>query len=423
LRFLEEEMRPGVSWVRYADAMNALITATIASALIGSSVAGLSLPATFDASQQETVRAFEMPFELVDNRIIVSAQINGVGPIRLLLDTGADEGFVTNEAGRRLHLLVTGEEEESGTGAATVRMGKTMVKELRIGQAVFRDLSMLLSSSDDFSNVFGSRSPDGVIGQRVFERYVVRVDYQKKLLTFTPPAQYAAPVDAKVVKFDLPRQIPVVDAELDGVRGRFGVDTGARSSLLVYRPFAEKHKLREKYGAHIEAVTGWGIGGPIRSLLLRSRDFSLAGFDVKGSVVRLSTLGSGATTSSSMAGLIGPDILERFVVTFDYSRRQMLLEKSKDFARVDSYDRAGVWMGQSGQVFFAVDVVADGPADIAGIRKGDRLLEIDGVATTRLILPDVRERMRRSAVGSTVRMLVEHEGTRRVLEVRLRDLV
>jgi hypothetical protein len=391
--------------------------------LVGSLSAAVLLRAPESQPQKEAVRAFEMPFELVDNRIIVAAQVNGVGPIRLLLDTGADEGVLMNEVGRRLHLVVTSEEDESGTGAARVRMGRTLVKELRLGEGVFRDQSMLLMPSDDFPNVFGKLSPDGVIGQAIFERFVVRIDYQKKMLTFTPPSQYVAPAGASVVKFDLPQQIPVVNAVLDGVGGRFGVDTGARSSLLVYRPFAEEHKLREKYGAHMEGVTGWGIGGPIRSLLLRSENFSLGGFDVKGSVVRLSMQGSGATTSTAMAGLIGPDILERFIVTFDYSRRQMVLEKSKDFARVDSYDRAGVWMGQDGKGFFAVDVIGGGPADEAGIRKGDRLLMIDGVSTEQLVLPEVRERMRRGVVGSRVTIVIEHDGVRRVAEVRLRDLV
>ena len=163
----------------------------------------------------------------------------------------------------------------------------------------------------------------------------------------------------------------MIDAELDGVRGRFGVDTGARSSLLVYGPFAAEHQLKEKYGAKLEGVTGWGLGGTDSVATGAVEHFLIGGFDVQGSVVRLSTLTTGLTTSNEMAGLIGPDILERFVVTFDYSRREMLLEKSKDFARVDSYDRAGVWMGQEGQNFFAVDVISGGPADEArGIRWG-----------------------------------------------------
>jgi hypothetical protein len=390
--------------------------------LIVAIMASLSLMSPAPAASQSATR-FDLPFELVDNRIIVLALINGSEPIRLLLDTGADDGFLTAAVGKKLHLAATGEEDSSGTGAASVRMQQTTVRELRMGKGVFRDLAMSLTTSDDFENVFGSKSPDGVIGKRIFERYVVAIDYQSKVLTFTPPSQYVAPAKAVVVKFDLPSQIPVIEAELDGVRGRFGVDTGARSSLLVYRPFAERNKLRERYAAHVEGVTGWGLGGPIRSLLARSEHFTLGGMDVKRSVIRLSTLGSGATTSSAMAGLIGPDILARFIVTFDYSCRRVLLEKSSDFAREDSYDRAGVWMGQDGQGFFAVDVIAGGPTDVAGIKKGDRLLEIDGVPTPKLALPEVRERMRRGEPGSSVKMLLEHDGTRRVVEIKLRDLV
>jgi PDZ domain/Aspartyl protease len=406
----------------YVGVMGVLRASAIVVTLAVGSVAGAGV-APVNVSQQETARAFDLPFELVDNRIIVSARMNGVGPLRLILDTGADEGYLTHATAERLHLKVAGEEDGHGTGATTLRMGRGEVGEIRLGEAVFHDWPMALLMSDEPDNVFGSRAPDGVIGKPVFDRYVLRVDYQRKVLTLTPSAQYVAPAGAVVVRFDLPRQIPVIDAELDGVRGRFGVDTGARSSLLVYGPFAAEHKLKEKYGAKLEGVTGWGLGGPIRSLLARSQHFRIGGFDVQGSVVRLSTLTTGLTTSSEMAGLIGPDILERFVVTFDYSRREMLLEKSADFARVDSYDRAGVWMGQDGQNFFAVDVIARGPADEAGIKKGDRILEIDGVATAKLILPDVRERMRRGEPGSRVKIVIERDGVRRVVEVQLRDLV
>ncbi len=317
---------------RYVGVMGVLkASAIIVALLVGSVAVSSASVAQVKASQQETARTFDLPFELVDNRIIVSARMNGVGPLRFILDTGADEGYLTHATAERLHLKVAGEEDGHGTGATTLRMGRAEVGEIRLGEAVFHNWPMALLMSDEPDNVFGSRAPDGVIGKPVFDRYAVRVDYQRKVLTLTPAAQYVAPAGAVVVRFDLPLQIPVIDAELDGVRGRFGVDTGARSSLLVYGPFAAEHKLKEKYGAKLEGVTGWGLGGPIRSLLARSQHFLIGGFDVQGSVVRLSTLTTGLTTSSEMAGLIGPDILERFVVTFDYSRRQMLLEKSNGF--------------------------------------------------------------------------------------------
>ena len=74
--------------------------------------------------------------------------------------------------------------------------------------------------------------------------------------------------------------------------------------------------------------------------------------------------------------------------------------------------------------FVAVDVIARGPADAAGEHAGDRIVAIDGVATARLVLPDVRERMRRTAPGTAVHLVVEDAGgARRELVVTLRDLV
>jgi C-terminal processing protease CtpA/Prc len=143
---------------------------------------------------------------------------------------------------------------------------------------------------------------------------------------------------------------------------------------------------------------------------------------VRELVVRLSTQKAGATTSTDMAGLIGPDVLSQFDVTFDYARNRMILEKNANYGRRDAYDRAGVWMGQSGPSFKVVDVIAGGPADSAGVHAGDTILAIDGRSTKTLSLPEVREQMRRRAVGDKVKLLLESEGKRRTVVVTLRDL-
>jgi len=226
-----------------------------------------------------------------------------------------------------------------------------------------------------------------------------------------------------IVPFDLPRQIPVVDAELDGMRGKFGVDTGARSSLLLYTPFVEQNHLKEKYSAHLEGVTGWGIGGPVRSLLARAKELRIGKIVVRDPVVRLSTQKQGLTTSSAMAGLIGPDILSQFDVTFDYSRSRIIFEKNSQYGRRDSYDRAGLWMGQNGEHFIAIDVIAGGPAAAAGVQQGDTILAIDGTDTAKLVLPDVREKIRREAVGTEMTLLLDSAGTRHIVVFKLRDLV
>ncbi|MBA3914823.1 MAG: PDZ domain-containing protein [Acidobacteriales bacterium] len=80
-------------------------------------------------------------------------------------------------------------------------------------------------------------------------------------------------------------------------------------------------------------------------------------------------------------------------------------------------------MGQDGNVFTAVDVIAGGPADQAGLRKGDRIVTIDGVKTAGLVLPDIRERLRRQAVGTKVTLTVEAGTGKKEIVITLRDLV
>ena len=80
-------------------------------------------------------------------------------------------------------------------------------------------------------------------------------------------------------------------------------------------------------------------------------------------------------------------------------------------------------MGQSGKHFASVDVIADGPAAEAGVKQGDIILAIDGVDTGKLVLPDIRERIRREDPGKKVTLLLDSDGRERAVTITLRDLV
>nr|HEX4318461.1 aspartyl protease family protein [Kofleriaceae bacterium] len=365
--------------------------------------------------------AVTVPFEWIDNRIFVAATLDG-RPVHALLDTGAVAAVSTDTA-RALGLRVaadTSGEGGVGVGSQRVESGIAHVGTISIGGAVAHDVDVDVIPLGDSTQVFGKAPVDAIIGKPIFDRYVTTIDFVHRTVTFGG----AVPAGVRI-PFDVPEQIPLITATLDGVTGRFGVDIGARSSLLVYRPFADANHLADKYSAKLEGVTGWGIGGPVRSLLARAHELDLgggSGASVHDLVIRLSTQTAGATTSSSKAGLIGPDVLSQFDVTFDYARHVMLLTPNASYGRADAYDRAGVWMGLApdARAFVAVDVIAGGPADAAGLHAGDRIVAIDGVATEQLVLPDVRERMRRTAPGTAVTLTLD--GGREVV-VTLRDLV
>lgn len=364
--------------------------------------------------------AFSLPFRFIDNRVFIEATVNGQGPFLFILDTGST-AVISDRAALRLHLNVKDGGVGHGVGAAAEHIGATRI-DARIGALRLRDIDAAVMTIDE-PDVFGAIPVDGVIGPEVFERMVVEFDYARHRLLFFPPGDYRYTGNGTVVPISRPEQIPVITATLDGVSGQFGVDTGARSALLVYGPFAADHRLAQKYHAQVEGVTGWGFGGPVRSLLARADTFEMAGANVRRPVIRLSTQKAGLTTSRAMAGLIGPDILDQFNVIFDYPRHRMILERGPGYGRPDSYDRAGLWMGQDGQRLRAVDVIRGGPADKAGVKAGDRILAVEGKDTATIFLPDLRERIRRAPPGTKLSLRLESHGRTRDVVLSLRDLV
>jgi len=393
--------------------------------LLVSSAGALSFAAVHRGSSAVTdpKTSFTLPFDLVDSRVFVAARLNGRGPFHLLLDTGAGGVTISTDAAQQLGLHVGEAGDGQGVGEKTVHAGEARIAQLQMGDLTLADVETNVMDLSDAPQVFGSKPFDGIIGLPAFERMVVKHDYVNRVLTFTAPDKFD--YAGVIVHFERPRQIPVVAGVLDGVAGNFGVDTGARSSLLLYGLFCAQNNLQQKYGAKLEGVTGWGIGGPVRSLLARAKELQVGDVVVRDLVIRLSAQKTGLTTSSAIAGLIGPDALSQFDVTFDYARTRIIFEKNKNYGRRDSYDRAGIWMGQDkdGKHFAVVDVIAGGPGAAAGVKPGDEILAINGENTANLILPDARETIRREAVGGKLTLLLESDGKQRTAVVTLKDLV
>ncbi len=362
-------------------------------------------------------------FELIDNRIFVNVMINGEGPFHMILDTGASL-TVSPEVARMLGLQAESTSEGNGVGEKTVQVQSTHIRELRFGPVHLANLESGIISTDDTPYVFGKVRVDGFLGLEVVEKYVVRHDYLKKELTFYRFEDFSYSGGGQSIPFERVGNIPVISATFDGIDGRFGVDTGARSALILYGPFVAKNQIAEKYQAKVQGVSGWGIGGPVRSYMVRSQSLQIGQFELRGLIARLSLNKSGVTATSSKAGLIGPDVLKQFNFICDYQRHRLIFEKNSNFGLRDSWDRAGVWLAQKGDAFEVFDVVAGGPADEARLKVGDQVLAVDGKSAASLSLNEIRDRWKTVEPGTVVNLQVQDSaGARRETRMVLRDLV
>jgi len=179
---------------------------------------------------------------------------------------------------------------------------------------------------------------------------------------------------------------------LDPIQGKFIIDTGDSSGLSLHAPFVQKHDLLPHAGQVIPHFTS-GIAGEAREVLGRAGSFQLGRFVIERPVVALSQAEKGSTADKNYDGAVGGEILRRFKVILDYSRRQMFLEPNADFGAPFDVDMSGMALAAHGPEFETIKIVridANTPASEIGLQGDDTLLEINGEAAEKLGLEQVK---------------------------------
>lgn len=174
----------------------------------------------------------------------------------------------------------------------------------------------------------------------------------------------------------------------------------------------------------MDAVTGWGVGGPTRSMVMRKGVLQIGSLKVDSPVVEIATDKGGAFADASMGGNIGAGILKRYVLTLDYGHSTLYLKRvATPVADLDTFDRSGMWINAAPQGFKVVDVTGGGPAEAAGLKSGDIITTVDGTPATSLHLYDLRQQLRDEAPGTVVRLAVARGGKSDNISLTLRDLI
>ncbi|HEY2068037.1 MAG TPA: aspartyl protease family protein [Rhizomicrobium sp.] len=359
------------------------------------------------------------PFDLINNHIYARVAVNGK-PLTFIFDTGGSN-LLTPATAQALGLTVQGKMEANGAGSGHMDMGFTKVTSLQLGQATLKDQVFAVIPLDQMTPIEGVPMP-GMVGFETFRRFVTRVDYGNHTLTLIDPKSFDPKDAGAAIPFTFNGNNIEAPGTYNGAKGEFTVDTGSRASLTLNSPYATKNNLA--LPKDVEMVTGWGIGGPSRSLAQKSGALVLGPYTIQNPVVEISTDKGGAFAADSLAGNIGAGILKRYVVTLDYDHQTMYLKPiAGPIADLDTFDRAGMWFNKSADGYVIVDITKGMPADAAGLKTGDIILSVDGKPATSIPLTQLRIRLRNEAPGTVVRLKVESGSATRDVKLTLRDLV
>lgn len=263
-------------------------------------------------------RSVTIPFEPCQAHICVALTLNGQGPFRFILDTGA-RNVISNKLHRRLQLPVQGVAVLSGMGESRERGMLTTVQQLGLAGLTLERQAFFTSPTLDNLPI------DGTIGYEWLALTPTRIDYAARQITFYDPQDFVYRGAATAIPLTFHDRTPQVPAKLDGLPGMFTIDTGSDYSLTMNQSFVERHGLVEKYGAGDVVQTAQGIGGKSRVLATQGKLFEIGAVRIVDPTLELSTHAGGLLKGDAIAGNISNGILRQLDIVFDYQGGKLYL--------------------------------------------------------------------------------------------------
>jgi predicted aspartyl protease len=376
----------------------AFLVLTLGLALLQSSQ--VSVPAQSNDSSRLTLRSITLSADItIYGGILLQTHVNNSQPMWFYLDSGASSAFILDKRrasalGLELEQFLSG---GGGAGPNLYEFAKAKGVSISLSGLAFSDQSVAVFPLAEIEEQFG-RSIDGLVGIDLFTNYVVEVDYiDKKVRLYNPQTfKYSGsgdsiPLALRDGHFFVPAKV-----EMRGraqLKGEFVVDTGGYAvTAVLTTPFAQSNNLPAPDQKTILDRSMSGLGGETKVLIGRATSFTLGSSVVRAPVIYMSQDKGGALASSEYDGLIGTEVLRRFKIIFDYTRRRLILERNAHYDEPLEYDMSGISFrayGNDFRTFRIYQVLDDSPAAKGGLRVGDVLLSIDDVPASRLTLEQI----------------------------------
>lgn len=359
-----------------------------------------------------------IPFENLNNLVIIPVQINGALPSRFILDSGVALTILTEKAvcdilripcERRISLPVIGTRDSViGCIASRVRLDLPGVRSMGQNMVVLEEDYLNLTS-------FLGQNVQGIIGYDVFKHFVVRVDYINKVITLIRPDRFRPPRTFDKIPIQIIGNRPYVqvtqfmeDQSPDSIS--LLLDLGASHAVMLEIDSSQSVNIPSP---RIETVVGRGLGGDISGYLSRMKGLQLGSFRLNDVIYSFSdAYDEEEANRLYRQGALGGEILSRFHLIIDYTENTLYLKRNFTFSRPFEFNLSGLEIIASGvelNQFIVVRLNPGSPACRAGIQPGDRIMLINGKDTKDMSLNEINHMMR-TKPGKRMWLKVERNG-------------
>lgn len=286
------------------------------------------------AGSDNTEKDRQIPFDLLWSKIILPVRVNDSRELSIILDTGMPSpGLLLFDKDFSDELQLSGTEKFRIHGAGTGQVSYALKVEsakLSLSGVDFENQEVSILQNDAMR---GSPT-DGVIGNTLFGSHVVKIDYDKKIITLLDPSTFVADPTWETVNLTFnENQIPFLDAAVsiageDEIDVSLYIDLASSEALeLLLKPdmkFKLPNNLPSKY-------IGKGLDGHIVGQYGRVSRLKIGSF-VLHDVSTAFPKSEVRSRQQEADGILCNDALRRFNLIFDYGRKKLYIKPNSHFS-------------------------------------------------------------------------------------------
>ena len=360
-----------------------------------------------------------VPFEIEQGFIVVKVWLNGIVPLKMIFDTGAENTILFDKEIAQIlgiqferQIPIIGSDLDSVLIANIARNVRTQLEGCK---SVYRDLIVLEDNSLLLNEKLGVEI-NGILGGSYFSNLIVDIDYKRKFIKFVHPSIFQE-APSKFHEYDL--QIvgnkPYIQGNVifsgdENHKLTFLLDSGAALPFLIHANTDTTIVLPDQV---MLGNVGYGLSGVIYGYRGKCKIFELGDIKFNQIATSFQDIDFDRLTPNIQLvrnGIVGNNLLSRFHVIIDYIRGKLYLKPiRKKYDEDFSFDKSGITLfavGSDLTQYYVVAVIKDSPADIAGILPGDLIIKVGGRKAKNMELQDITQFFSRKE-GKNVKLTLQ----------------
>jgi hypothetical protein len=345
--------------------------------LLNGCIASKGLQSSLNEPQAKPLSVF--PFqELSGGVIVVRATIdNYQDSLNFIFDTGNTGFSIDSMTAARLGLkIVTSDRLIKGI-AGVKKALFSYNHQIQFPDFTSASFDMHISDYSIFEQVYGIKI-DGIVGFSFFDKYVVKIDYDKHIIECYAPGIISYPRDGQFLATKLYR-FPVnmvLLKEQSIVNSKSIFDIGAGLNYLVSNKLLEDVHLfppkKKFYPIQVE-----GLGGKKLIDITVIKKISLGKYVFHNVPIHIFDDEFEVLNYPNLGGILGSDLLRRFNIILNYPEEKIHLSPNSHFNNHFDYHYSGISFYISDGVISIEDIVPGSPGDKYGFKVDDVIFSID----------------------------------------------